>query len=217
MWKIRKIQLLTHLESTAQKKVPSRYPPPSQLHRRGSAASPTEFPFGELPEAEVIVRDVLSEAMAREAIAAASFMRLQFHDYFVKVILTKIIKDEEIENENEGCDGTAKWRGEISAVESELSMRLRKQWRWLVPGIVSCADISSGCQICCFPGNSFSPLSCAFCECVCVLGDNFGTNYSCRYWILRIFGNGSENQSRLVKRNTINAFNLGKNLCTSTH
>lgn len=49
----------------------------------------------------MIVRDVLSGAMAREARAAASVMRLQFHDCFVNVILIKIIQDEKNENENE--------------------------------------------------------------------------------------------------------------------
>ncbi|KAH6799442.1 Peroxidase superfamily protein [Perilla frutescens var. frutescens] len=89
------------------------------------------------PEAEAIVRDVLSEAMARETRTAASIMRLQFHDCLVN-----------------GCDGsllldeTAEMAGEKSALSNVNSLRafevvdqIKEALEMACPRVVSCADL----------------------------------------------------------------------------
>ncbi|XP_057807147.1 peroxidase 17-like [Salvia miltiorrhiza] len=89
------------------------------------------------PEAEVIARDVLSGAMAGDARAAASVMRLQFHDCLVN-----------------GCDGsllldeTAAMAGEKSALSNVNSLRsfqvideIKEALEKACPTLVSCADI----------------------------------------------------------------------------
>ncbi|KAG6386681.1 hypothetical protein SASPL_151850 [Salvia splendens] len=89
------------------------------------------------PGAETTVRDVVRRAMAREARAAASVMRLQFHDCFVN-----------------GCDGsvlldeTPEMAGEKAALSNINSLRsfevvdeIKDALEMSCPGIVSCADI----------------------------------------------------------------------------
>ncbi|KAL1568066.1 Peroxidase 17 [Salvia divinorum] len=89
------------------------------------------------PGAEATVRGVVSRAMAREARAAASVMRLQFHDCFVN-----------------GCDGsllldeTPEMAGEKAALSNVNSLRsfevvdeIKDALEMSCPGIVSCADV----------------------------------------------------------------------------
>nr|BCX31641.1 peroxidase [Carthamus tinctorius] len=89
------------------------------------------------PNAEVIVRDVMKKAMAREPRSGASVMRLQFHDCFVN-----------------GCDGslllddTPTMLGEKLSLSNINSLRsyevvdeIKEALEKACPHTVSCADI----------------------------------------------------------------------------
>nr|KYP43743.1 Peroxidase 17 [Cajanus cajan] len=89
------------------------------------------------PQSEIIVRDVMKKALAREARSVASVMRLQFHDCFVN-----------------GCDGsvllddTPTMLGEKLSLSNINSLRsfevvdqVKEALEKACPGVVSCADI----------------------------------------------------------------------------
>ncbi|KAL7255017.1 hypothetical protein ACSBR1_009222 [Camellia fascicularis] len=89
------------------------------------------------PEAEFIVRNTIKEAMVREARNAASVMRLQFHDCFVKGCDASLLLDD-----------TPNMLGEKLALSNINSLRsyevidkAKHGLEQICPGIVSCADI----------------------------------------------------------------------------
>ncbi|XP_073149360.1 peroxidase 17 [Henckelia pumila] len=89
------------------------------------------------PQAELVVREILKSAMARESRSVASVMRLQFHDCLVN-----------------GCDGSLllddspNMIGEKEALSNIDSLRsyevideIKEALETRCPGVVSCADI----------------------------------------------------------------------------
>ncbi|KAK1287805.1 Peroxidase 17 [Acorus calamus] len=89
------------------------------------------------PEAESIVRDVMSKAMARETRNAASVMRLQFHDCFVNGCDASLLLDD-----------TPTMLGEKESLSNIDSLRsyevideIKSALERACPGVVSCADI----------------------------------------------------------------------------
>ncbi|XP_052197263.1 peroxidase 17-like [Diospyros lotus] len=89
------------------------------------------------PDAELIVRSVIKKAMEVEVRAAASVMRLQFHDCFVNGCDASLLLDD-----------TPNMLGEKLALSNINSLRsyevideAKEALETTCPGIVSCADI----------------------------------------------------------------------------
>ncbi|KAL7223388.1 hypothetical protein ACSBR1_024941 [Camellia fascicularis] len=89
------------------------------------------------PKAELIVRNVIDKAMARQVRNAASVMRLQFHDCFVNGCDASLLLDD-----------TPNMLGEKLALSNINSLRsyevideAKAALETACPGIVSCADI----------------------------------------------------------------------------
>ncbi|XP_061339413.1 peroxidase 17-like [Gastrolobium bilobum] len=89
------------------------------------------------PEAELIVRDVMKKALAREPRSVASVMRFQFHDCFVNGCDASMLLDD-----------TPTMLGEKLALSNINSLRsyelideVKEALEKTCPGVVSCADI----------------------------------------------------------------------------
>ncbi|GAV77254.1 peroxidase domain-containing protein [Cephalotus follicularis] len=89
------------------------------------------------PDAELIVRDVMEKAKAREARSAASVMRFQFHDCFVNGCDASLLLDD-----------TPNMLGEKLSLSNINSLRsfqvvdeVKEALENACPGTVSCADI----------------------------------------------------------------------------
>ncbi|XP_061351205.1 peroxidase 17-like [Gastrolobium bilobum] len=89
------------------------------------------------PEVELIVRDVMKKALAREPRSVASVMRFQFHDCFVNGCDASMLLDD-----------TPTMLGEKLALSNINSLRsfevideVKEALEKACPGVVSCADI----------------------------------------------------------------------------
>ncbi|KAK9285740.1 hypothetical protein L1049_024939 [Liquidambar formosana] len=89
------------------------------------------------PQAEFIVRDVMSKSMVREPRSAASVMRLQFHDCFVNGCDASLLLDD-----------TPTMLGEKLSLSNINSLRsyevideIKEALEKVCPEVVSCADI----------------------------------------------------------------------------
>ncbi|KAM1052857.1 hypothetical protein ACFX2J_000427 [Malus domestica] len=89
------------------------------------------------PQAESVVRDVMKEALIREARSLASVMRFQFHDCFVNGCDASMLLDD-----------TPTMLGEKLALANINSLRsyevvdeAKEALEKVCPGVVSCADI----------------------------------------------------------------------------
>lgn len=89
------------------------------------------------PNAQAIIKSVVSDAVKKEARMAASLLRLHFHDCFVQGCDASILLDD-----------TASFTGEKTALPNRNSVRgfevvdkIKSKLEEACPGVVSCADI----------------------------------------------------------------------------
>ncbi|KZV53759.1 peroxidase 17-like [Dorcoceras hygrometricum] len=89
------------------------------------------------PQAELIVRDIIKSAMARETRSVASVMRLQFHDCFVNGCDGSLLLDD-----SRDMIGEKKALSNIDSLRSfEVIDEIKEALESCCPGVVSCADI----------------------------------------------------------------------------
>ncbi|KAL4189904.1 hypothetical protein AMTRI_Chr08g167780 [Amborella trichopoda] len=89
------------------------------------------------PDLLSTVQDVVCDAVSKETRAAASLLRLHFHDCFVQGCDASVLLDD-----------TSTFTGEKTSVRNAGSLRrfdiideIKKQVECICPGVVSCADI----------------------------------------------------------------------------